>query len=74
MKISKNQNTIITEDKLYKAKEVTGEQIKEYPTLCNLCDLYSQDCNKAPCERSKRTDNKEIIFKFIRLIKPIEKK
>ena len=74
MKISKNQNTIILGDKLYKAKEVTNGQIKEYPTLCNLCDLYSQDCTKAPCERSKRTDNKEIIFKFIRLIKPIEKK
>jgi hypothetical protein len=74
MKISKNQNTIISENKLYKAKEVTGEQIKEYPTLCNLCDLYSQACNKAPCERSKRTDNKEIIFKFIRLINEKQKK
>ena len=68
MKISKNQNTIILENKLYKAKEVTGEQVKEYPTLCNLCDLYSQDCTQAPCERRKRMDDKEIIFQFIRLI------
>jgi hypothetical protein len=74
MKISKNQNTIILEDKLYRAKEVTEEQIKEYPTLCNLCDLYLQDCKKAPCERSKRTDNKEIIFQFIRLINEKQKK
>lgn len=68
MKMSKNQNTIILENKLYKAKELTEEQIKEYATLCNLCDLYSQECKKAPCERSKRMDDKEIIFQFIRLI------
>ena len=30
MKISKNQNTIISENELYKAKEVTEEQIKEH--------------------------------------------
>ena len=74
MKISKNQNTIISENKLYKAKEVTEEQLKEYTTLCIFCDLYFQACTKAPCERSKRTDNKEIIFQFIRLINEKQKK
>ena len=72
MKLSKNQNTIISENELYRAKEVTEEHIKEHikkgTSLCYLCDLYSQNCQKVPCLKSDRIDNKETIFQFIKFI------
>lgn len=64
MKVSKNQNTIIIENNVYKVKEVTEEEKINYPTLCNICDLYNIHCKEAPCEQSNRWDNKEIVFKF----------
>lgn len=64
MKISRNENTLITNNELYKAKEVKDKQ-----NLCNLCDLYNKECKNAPCIKSKRLDNREIVFKFIKKIR-----
>ena len=70
MEISRNENTLIIDNNLYKAKEILFPELtQQYTKLCNLCDLYNKECKKAPCLKSERLDNREIVFKFIKKIR-----